>query len=93
MTKTVRFRREAKHDLHQIIAWYEEVAPDSLPDVTADIWCAIDLVPQFPAIGAPIQGRPLRRIVSRRYAFKIAYADSAEAITVFGIFRFQDRVI
>lgn len=93
MTKPVRFRREAEHDLRQIIAWYEEVAPESLPNITSDIWRAIDLVRQFPAIGAPSEGRPLRRIVSRRYGFKIAYADGDEAITVFGIFRFQDRMI
>lgn len=93
MSKAVRFRREAEHDLRQIIAWYEDVAPESLPNITGDIWRAIDLIRQFPAIGAPIHGRPLRRIVSRRYAFKIAYADDDQAITVFGIFRFQDRIV
>ena len=93
MTKPVRFRREAEHDLRQIIAWYEDAAPESLPNITADIWRAIDLIRQFPTIGAPIEGRPLRRIVSRRYAFKIAYSDDDHAITVFGIFRFQDREV
>jgi hypothetical protein len=48
-------------------------------------------VRQFPAIGAPIEGRPLRRIVTRRYRFKIAYADAADLVTVVGIFRYQDR--
>jgi plasmid stabilization system protein ParE len=67
VTKPVRFRREAEHDLRQIVAWYQEVAPESLPNITSDIWRAIDLVRQFPAIGAPVEGRPLRRIVSRRY--------------------------
>ena len=89
--KPVRFRREAEHDLRQIIAWYDGVAPDSLPAITGDIWRAIDLARRFPAIGAPIEGRPLRRIVTRRYRFKIAYADANGFITVVGIFRYQDR--
>ena len=93
MSKPVRFRREAEHDLQQIIEWYDEVAPESLPNITADIWRAIDLVRQFPSIGMPIEDRPLRRIVTRGYGFKIAYADDEEAITVFGVFRFQDREV
>jgi plasmid stabilization system protein ParE len=93
VTKPVRFRREAGHDLRQILAWYETVAPQSLPNVTSDIWRAIDLVQRFPGIGMAIEGRPLRRIVTHRYRFKIAYADDPEAITVFGIFRFQDREV
>lgn len=91
MTKPVRFRREAGHDLRKILAWYETVAPERLPNVATDIWRAIDLVRQFPGIGMAIEGRPLRRIVTRRYRFKIAYSDEPEAITVLGIFRFQDR--
>lgn len=93
MIHPVRFRREAEHDLRQIIAWYEEVAADSLPAITGDIWRAIDLVRQFPAIGAPVQGQSLRRIVTRRYRFKIAYTDDDGFITVVGIFRYQDREV
>ncbi len=91
MSKPVRFRREAEHDLRRIISWFEEVAPESLPDITTDIWRAIDLVRQFPGIGMEIEGRPLRRIVTRRHKFKIAYSDDEVAVTVVGIFRFQDR--
>ncbi len=93
MNKPVRFRREAEHDLRQIIEWYEEIAPENLPNITADILRAIDLVRQFPMIGMQLEGRPLRRIVTRRYGFKIAYSDDAEFITVFGVFRFQDREV
>jgi plasmid stabilization system protein ParE len=89
----VRFRREAEHDLREIIAWCESVAPDSLPAIAADIWRAIDLVREFPAIGAPVREKPLRRIVSRRYRFKIAYSFADGFITVNGIFRFQNREV
>ena len=89
----MRFRREAEHDLREIIAWYVGVAPDSLPTITADIWRAIDLVRQFPAIGMPVERRPLRRIVTRRYRFKIAYSEADGFITVVGIFRYQDREV
>ncbi|OZA93051.1 MAG: hypothetical protein B7X57_06270 [Erythrobacter sp. 34-65-8] len=91
MKRPVRFRREAEHDLRAIIRWYENVAPESLPAVTGDIWRAIDLARQYPAIGAPVEGRTLRRIVNRRYGFKIAYSDADGQITIVGIFRFQDR--
>lgn len=91
MSLPVRFRREAEHDLREIIAWYEGVAPDSLPAITGDIWRAIDLVRRFPAIGMAVEGRTLRRIVTRRYRFKIAYSDADGYITVVGIFRFQNR--
>ncbi len=91
MSKPVRFRREAEHDLREIIAWYQSVAPDSLPTIAEDIWRAIDLVRRFPAIGITVEGRPLRRIVTRRYRFKIAYSDADSFVTVVGIFRYQNR--
>lgn len=93
MSLPVRFRREAEHDLREIIAWYESVAPDRLPAITGDIWRAIDLVRRFPAIGMPVERRPLRRIVTRRYRFKIAYSDEEDFITVMGVFRYQDRAV
>lgn len=89
--KPIRFRREAEHDLREILAYFEAVAPQALPIITEDIWRAIDLLRHFPAIGMQVTDSPYRRIVSRRYKFKIAYLDEDDVVTVLGIFRFQDR--
>lgn len=89
--KPVRFRREAEHDLREIISYYEDVAPDALRNITDDIWRAIDLVQRYPAIGMAVPEREFRRVVSRRYHFKIAYLDDDTFVTILGIFRFQDR--
>ena len=89
--KPIRFRREAEHDLREILARFESVAPQALPNIIEDIWRTIDLLRHFPAIGMKVENRPYRRIVSRRYKFKIAYLDEDDVVTVLGIFRFQDR--
>ncbi|WP_374405919.1 type II toxin-antitoxin system RelE/ParE family toxin [Pelagerythrobacter sp.] len=88
---SIRFRREAEHDLRAIIAHYQGVAPDILPAITDDIFRSIDLLTDFPAIGMGVEGRAFRRIVTRRYRFQIAYMSEPGFITILGIFRFQDR--
>lgn len=88
---SIRFRREAENDLRAIIAHDEGVAPEVLPAITDDIFRSIDLLADFPAIGMQAEHRAFRRIVTRRYRFKIAYASEPGFITVLGIFRFQDR--
>tara|TARA_B100001057_G_C22579164_1_gene844297 strand:+ start:442 stop:720 length:279 start_codon:yes stop_codon:yes gene_type:complete len=89
--KPIRFRREAEHDLREIIAYFDGVAPEALVRIADDIWRALELIRQFPAIGVRIEGRSFRRVVSRRYKFKIAYLNERDCVTVLGIFRHQDR--
>lgn len=89
--KPIRFRREAEHDLRAVLAHYQDVASEALPAITEDIFRAIDLLSDFPALGTKVAGREFRRIITRRYHFKIAYLDERDAVTVLGIFRFQDR--
>lgn len=89
--KPIRFRRDSEHDLREMLAYFEGVSPEILPNITEDIWRSLDLLAHFPAIGMKAEDRPYRRIVSRRYKFKIAYLDEDEAVTVLGIFRYQDR--
>ena len=84
-------RREAEHDLRGILEYFKGVAPGALPNITEDIWRALNLLRRYPAIGVQMEGRHYRRIVSRRYKFKIAYLNEDEAVTVLGIFRYQDR--
>jgi plasmid stabilization system protein ParE len=87
----VTFRAEAADDLSAIIAWYEEVAPDALANILSDIYRSIDQLTRFPLIGMAVHERPFRRIVTRKYHFKIAYQADADRIVVLGIFRYQNR--
>jgi plasmid stabilization system protein ParE len=90
MTAVV-FRSDAAEDLHQIIAWYEEVAPHALSCILADIYRSIDQLLRHPRSGTQVPGRMFRRIVTLRYQFKIAYEVDADRIVILGIFRYQNR--
>ena len=85
------FRAEALADLNAIKTWYDEVAPDVVPRILADIFRSIDQLARYPRSGMRVAERPLRRIVTRRYHFKIAYEVSADQVVILGVFRFQDR--
>ena len=87
------FRRRAEVDLRQTIAWYEQVAPDSVQRILGDIYRSIDFLIDSPRLGMPIEGTPFHRIVSRRYRFKIAYQVKGETIFIVGIYRFQNRIV
>jgi plasmid stabilization system protein ParE len=87
----VVFRKRAEADLRGIVAWYEQVAPDSLKRILDDIYRSIDILMDSPGLGMPIEGTRFRRIVTRRYHFKIAYEPTRENILIVGIYRFQNR--
>ena len=85
------FRRRAEADLRGIIAWYEQVAPESVQRIFDDIYRSIDFLIDSPRLGMPIEGTPFHRIVTRRYHFKIAYEVKGRSIFIVGIYRFQNR--
>lgn len=85
------FRKRAEADLRSIIDWYEGVAPEAIPRILDDIYRSIDLLSDFPRVGMAIPETPFRRIVSRRYHFKIAYEIAGDSVMIVGIFRYQDR--
>jgi plasmid stabilization system protein ParE len=87
----VLFRREADADLHGIVEWYQQVAPESVSPILSDIYRSIDLLTAFPRAGAKVANQPFRRIVSRKYHFKIAYDIAEGKILILGIYRQQDR--
>jgi plasmid stabilization system protein ParE len=89
--RPVRFREAAAADLRTIIDYYEDVAPASLENILADIHRSIDRLTLFPKSGMPVPGRSIRRVVTTRYHFKVAYLVEAEQIIVVGIYRYQDR--
>jgi plasmid stabilization system protein ParE len=87
----VVFRKRAEADLGEIVEWYGTVAPDAIPRILDDIYRAIDLLIDFPRAGMPVPDTPFRRIVTRRYHFKIAYELGRNEVFIVGVFRFQDR--
>ncbi len=88
---SVHFRRQAEADLRNIVEWYKGAAPESVGNILADIYRSIDQLIDFPRSGVKVPGQPLRRIVTHRYHFKIAYEVEGNSVVIVGIFRFQNR--
>lgn len=88
---TVRFRKRAEADLREIVQWYDTVAPHIISAILADLYRSIDQLVAFPRSGEAVPGHKFRRIVSRKYRYKIVYRIAPQGITIIGIFRHQDR--
>lgn len=88
---TVIFREEAAEDLRGIVAWFEDVAPDSVSRILADIYRSIDQLCHYPRSGMAVPGHAFRRIVTLKYHFKVAYRIEGDRIVILGIFRYQNR--
>ena len=89
--KPLRFRPRADADFDRIVAYFERVAPEALPKITADIERGLDLIKEHPERPALVPGRTYRRYVTPRYHFKIAYRVGRMHIDVLGIYRYQNR--
>lgn len=88
----VSFRRQAEADLRAIIDWYEDVAPEAVCNIVADIYRSIDQLIDHPRSGIKVPGQRFRRIVTRKFHFKVAYQVEVERIVILGIFRYQNRI-
>lgn len=89
----IQFRRQAEADLRSIMDYYDDVSPESLPNILADIYRAIDQLTHFPRIGMQVEERAYRRLVTIKYHFKVAYEIGDDRVIILGIFRYQDREI
>lgn len=89
----IQFRKQAETDLRSIMAYYEDVAPESLSNILADIYRSIDQLVHFPRIGMQVEGRNYRRLVTIKYHFKVAYEVCDDRVIILGVFRFQDREV
>lgn len=89
----IQFRKQAEADLRSIMAYYEDVAPASLPNILADIYRSIDQLAHFPRIGMQVEGRDYRRLVTIKYHFKVAYEVGDDRVIILGIFRYQNREV
>jgi plasmid stabilization system protein ParE len=85
------FRGEALEDIRAITEWYDGIDRDVTERIRIDLQRSFRLLLHFPQAGALVTKRKFRRIVTRRYHFKIAYLVRGEHIEVLGIYRFQDR--
>jgi plasmid stabilization system protein ParE len=83
---------QADADLEDIIAYYHAVAPEALPRILADIDRSLDRICEFPKAYSRQPGKSYRRLVTRKYRFKIVYQVFADRVEVIGIFRFQNRL-
>ena len=87
----VIFRKRAEEDLLALQDWFSEVAPNSVERILADIYRSIDLVRENPELAQAVPGHNYRRIVTRKYRFKVASMIKRGRIDILGIYRFQDR--
>lgn len=89
--KPIRFRAEAADDLHEIIAYYEDVAPDAAANILNDIYSTVDRLAVYPHSGMQVPDRSYRRAVTLKYHFKIVHEVTDQALIILGIFRYQNR--
>jgi plasmid stabilization system protein ParE len=89
----ILFRKEAETDLELIASYYDDVAPDSVNNVLADIYRSIDQLVHFPQSGMRVPDRQFRRIDTLKYHFKIASEETEGNVVILGIFRYQDREV
>lgn len=85
------FRGEALEDIRAIADWHDDIDRTVTDRIRIDLQRTFRLLLDFPQAGAVVTGRRYRRIVTRRYHFKIAYFVRGDHIEVLGIYRFQDR--
>ncbi len=83
----------AQADLSSIADYYGAIDAEVADRILLDIETAVAKLNDFPHRGERVPGRPLRRILSARYRFKIVYRVTGDTIEVIGVFRFQDRAV
>lgn len=78
-------------DIRAIAEWYDRVDPNVTERIRIDLQRSFKLLLDFPQAGAAVTKRKFRRIVTRRYHFKIAYSIRGDHIEVLGVYRLQNR--
>ena len=89
--KPIKFRRRADRDIERILAYYLQIAPEAVPTIAADIDRSLGLIEASPERYPEIAGTAYRRLVTKRYKFKIAYRVGRDVTEIVGIYRFQNR--
>ena len=89
--KPIKLRLRADRDIERIIAYYLRVAPEAVPAIAADIDRSLGLIEAHPERNPAIAGTAYRRLVTKRYKFKIAYRVGRDVTEIVGIYRYQNR--
>ncbi len=89
--KPIKFRLRADRDIERIIAYFLRVAPEAVPSIAADIDRSLGLIEENPERHPIVAGTSYRRLVTRRYKFKIAYRVGRDVVEIVGIYRFENR--
>jgi plasmid stabilization system protein ParE len=87
----VLYLPRALDDLNAIAEYFENLDADVAIRVRADIKRAIGLLQENPFSGRAVGRSGLRRKLTHRYRFKIAYRVRRDVIEILGIYRFQNR--
>ena len=79
MTKPVRAEADAEEELRAAVAWYEGQRPDLGAALFAETQRVVDLIENFPGVGAQVprvRARyETRRIPLRRFPYVIVYRE------------------
>ena len=74
------FRGRALEDIRAIAEWYDRIDPDVTVRIKTDLQRSLQLLLDFPHAGVPVTKGIIRRIVTRRYHFKIASRFAASTL-------------
>ena len=86
----VRFVPQAREELMQATAHYQDQSNDLAERFLADVAGAIDLLQQFPGIGPPITGN-VRRLLLRTFPYQLVYRLEGDDIRVFAVAHLKRR--
>lgn len=86
MSRRLIIRPEAEADLAEAAGWYEGRAAGLGIELTAEIGAAIQRAVERPLSHRRLRKRPqVRRVLARRFPYRIFYIVRADALVVFAI--------
>jgi plasmid stabilization system protein ParE len=86
MNRRLLVRREAEADITGAVIWYEQQLPGLGLKFLAEIHAAIQRVQRNPLAHLRLRQQPeVRRILARRFPYRIFYLVRTDAIVVFAV--------
>ena len=86
MNKPVRVEQEAEAELRAAVAWYQRQRPDLGGALLAEVQRVIDLIENFPSLGAQVPRvrtrYETRRIPLRRFPYVVVYRERTQVSQV-----------
>ena len=86
MSRRLIIRPEAEEDIYDAAAWYNDRAVDLGGELLDEIRAALDRVLENPLANPLLRKQPeVRRILTRRFPYRIFYAVRSDAVIVFAV--------